>query len=75
MSAESVTSSNHRILYPGPGIVVTDVFIETPLARYPVRRLTILDPRLTYTYPGVAMALYCGAVELLLAVTIAAVGR
>ncbi|UQU65720.1 DUF6232 family protein [Couchioplanes caeruleus] len=72
MSAESVTSSNHRIFYPGPDIVVTDVSIETPSARYPVRRLTILDPQQIYAYPGLIVALYCGAMELLLAITIAA---
>ncbi|WP_199510681.1 DUF6232 family protein [Nucisporomicrobium flavum] len=71
MSAESVTSSNHRILYPGPDIVVTDVYIETPSARYPVRRLAILDPEQIYTHPGLIVALYCGGVELLLAFSVA----
>lgn len=73
MSANSDTSAGGRIYYPGPGIVVTGVYIETWEARYRVRDLIIDDPRYFYAYPARAVAVYCGMVELLLATGVAAV--
>jgi hypothetical protein len=71
MSANSHTSENGRTYYPGPGIVVTSVYIESWEARYRIRDLLIEDPRYFYAYPARAVALYCGMVELLLAAVVA----
>jgi hypothetical protein len=68
MAANSDTSAGGRVYYPGPGIVVTSAYIETGESHYRVRDLAIEDPRYFYAYPARAMALYCGVVELLLAI-------
>jgi hypothetical protein len=73
MSTNSETSATGRTYYPGPGIVVHRDYIETWQGRYRVRELTVEDPRYFYAYPARAVALYCGLLELLLAVGIAAV--
>ena len=66
MTVNTDTSADGRIFYPGPGIVVTSVYIKTWEARYRVRDLSVQDPRYFYAYPARAVALYCGLVELLL---------
>lgn len=72
MSRNSDTSAGNRIYYPGPGIVVTRVYIETREDQYPVRDLIIEDPGYFYTHQARTVALYCGAVELALAAATAA---
>lgn len=72
MPANSDTSADGRIYYPGPGVVVTSRYIRTPEASYPVRDLIILDPCYFYAHPARAAALYCGVVEFLLAAVAAA---
>jgi hypothetical protein len=72
MAANSDTSAD-RPFYPGPGIVVRRDYIDTAEARYRLRDLVIEDPCYYYAYPARAVALYCGLVELLLAVAVAAV--
>jgi hypothetical protein len=73
MSRNSDTSASGRIYYPGPGIVVTRAYIETTEGRYPIRDLIIEDPCYFYAYPARTVAIYCGAVEVLLAAVVAAV--
>src|SRR3954468_11558002 len=72
MAANADTSAGQRIYYPGPGIVVTSHYIETAQPRYRVRDLIVENPRYFYAYPARAVALYCGAVELLLAIGLGA---
>lgn len=48
MLANSDTSVNGHIFYPGPGIVVTSRYILTGQARYRVRDLLIEDPHYFY---------------------------
>lgn len=72
MSANPDTSADERTYYPGPGIVITSVHIETSVRRYRVRDLVIDDPHYFYAYPARAVALFCGVVELLLAIGVAA---
>jgi hypothetical protein len=72
MSANPDTSAGGRVYYPGPDIVVVGDHIETGEARYRLRDLAIDDPSYFYLYPARIVALYCGAVELLLAFGIAA---
>jgi hypothetical protein len=68
MTVNSDTSAGGRIrvFYPGPGIVVTSLYIETGKARYRVRDLVVLKPRYIYAHTAREVALYCGLVELLL---------
>ena len=72
MTANTDTSAHGRVFYPGPRIVVGSAGIWTTKAYYPVRELLIEDPRYFYGYPAVLVALFCGSVELLLALGIAA---
>jgi hypothetical protein len=72
MSANSDTAAPARTYYPGPGIVVTSVHIDTWETRYRVRDLIIEDPQYFYSYPARVVALYCGLVELFLAGVVAA---
>lgn len=71
MTAHTDTSAHGRIFYPGPRIVVSSAGIRTAEAYYPVRDLLIEDPRYYYGYPALLVALFCGSVELLLALGIA----
>jgi hypothetical protein len=72
MTANSDTSAGGWTYYPGPDIVVTSVYIDTWAARYRIRDLNVEGPRYFYAYPARAVALYCGAIELLLAIGVAA---
>jgi hypothetical protein len=73
MSPNSDTTAHGRIYYPGPGIVVTSVYIETPEARYPVRDLVIENPSGLFAHPARAAALFAGVVEFALAAVVATV--
>ena len=73
MSPNSDTTAPGRIYYPGPEIVVTSVYIETPGVRYPVRDLIVEDPCYFFAYPARAAAVYCGVVEFVLAAVVGVV--
>lgn len=73
MTLNSDTSATGRpVYYPGPGIVVTRTYIETEDSIYRVRDLVVEDPTYLYTHPARAVALYCGALELLVTIGFAA---
>ena len=72
MSLNRDTSAGGRTYYPGPGIVVTSAYIENGENRYPVRELTVENVHYFYAYPARMVALYCAAVEVLLAAVVAA---
>ncbi|MCU7727783.1 DUF6232 family protein [Actinoplanes sp. KI2] len=71
--SNSNTSADDRTYYPGPGIVVTGLYIETSEARYRLRDLILEDPSYFYAYKAMTAALYCGVVEFLLAMVVAVV--
>ncbi|MBL7260379.1 DUF6232 family protein [Paractinoplanes lichenicola] len=74
MTLNSDTSETGRpVYYPGPGIVVTRTYIETEDSIYRVRDLVVEDPSYLYVHPARAVALYTGALELVLSVGVAAV--
>lgn len=70
-----VSSADRRIvyLYPGPRIVVTNRWIENAEGRYLVRDLHPITRVEVHAYPAWRMALIFGAIELVLAVPLAAV--
>ena len=70
MSPNSDTTAPGRIYYPGPEIVVTSVYIETPEARYPIRDLIIENPSYFFAYPARAAAVYGGLLEFVLAAAV-----
>ena len=72
LNADTSEAGRPRVFYPGPVIVVTHTYIETEDAIYRVRDLVVEDPTYFYTHPARAVALYCGALELLLTVGVAA---
>nr|AHE14755.1 hypothetical protein asmbl_4 [uncultured bacterium] len=60
-----------RYFYPGPRIVVTDVYIVTADGRYYLRDLIFTNVEYYYAYPARTVALFCAAIELLLAIPVA----
>ncbi|MDG6100942.1 hypothetical protein Daura_01580 [Dactylosporangium aurantiacum] len=70
-----VSSADRRVvyLYPGPRIVVTNRWIENAQGRFLVRDLRPIIRAEVRAYPAWTMALIFGAIELLLAVPLAAV--
>lgn len=52
MSAQSSTAKPGRLLFPGPGIVVTSAHIETFEGYYRIRDLIIEDPCYYYRSPA-----------------------
>ncbi|MFI1990027.1 DUF6232 family protein [Actinoplanes sp. NPDC020271] len=72
MSTHSRTAKTGRILFPGPGIVVTSTHVETFEGCYRIRDLVIENPCYYYAFPTKVMAIYCGAVEMLASILPAA---
>src|SRR4051812_37682099 len=71
MALDSNTSAAGRYFYPGPRIVVTNVYIETADGRYYLRDLVFSNVKYYYANPARTVALFCAALELLLAVPLA----
>ena len=61
------------VYYRGPRIVVTSRYIENADGRYPVRDLRLIHRELVFAHPTRTVALICAAIELALAVPLAAV--
>ncbi len=70
-----VSSADRRVvyLYPGPRIVVTNRWIDNAQGRYLVRDLQPITRVEVRAHPAWTMALVFGAIELVLAVPLAAV--
>ena len=71
MAINSSPSAARYVFYRGPGIVVTDRYIENRDRRYAVRDLHDIHRVLLFTHPARAVALFCGAIEVALAVPVA----
>ncbi|HEX9999717.1 MAG TPA: DUF6232 family protein [Actinoplanes sp.] len=71
MALDSNISEAGRYFYPGPRIVVTNVYFDTPDGRFYLRDLVFIGVRCHYAYPARTMALYCAVLELLLTVPFA----
>lgn len=71
MALDSNTSATGRYFYPGPRIVVTNLYVETAAGRFFLRHLVFTNIRYYYAYPARSVALFCGALELLLALPFA----
>jgi hypothetical protein len=70
-SSDGIKPQGHEtgrpLYYRGPGIVVTRTHIETTNSIYRIRDLVIENPTYFYAHPARLVALYCGALELLIA--------
>ena len=71
MALDSNTSAAGRYFYPGPRIVVTNLYIETAAGRFFLRDLVFSDIRHYYAHPARTVALFCAALELMLAIPFA----
>lgn len=71
MALESNTSAAGRCFYPGPRIVVTNVYIDTADGRYFLRDLVFTNVKYYYAHPARTVAAFCAALEMLLAVPLA----
>jgi hypothetical protein len=61
------------VFYRGPGIVVTSRYIENSKDRYRVGDFHVIDRVHLFAHPARTVALICGAIELALAVALAAI--
>jgi hypothetical protein len=71
MTINSDPSAAKYVFYSGSGIVVTDRYIENHNGRYAIRDLRDIHRVLLFTHPARAVAVFCGAIELALAVPLA----
>jgi hypothetical protein len=71
MAINSDPAAARHVFYRGPGVVVTDRYIENRNGRYAIRDLQGIHRVLAFTHPARAVAVFCGAIELALAVPVA----
>lgn len=69
----AASQAGEVVYYPGPRIVVTSHSIQNVYGRYLVRDLRLIEQVYAFSHPARRMALVCGAIELALAVPLAAV--
>jgi hypothetical protein len=76
MALNSDTSAGSQggqvVYYPGPHIVVTSHYIENAHGRYSIRDVHLVEQIHVFAHPARTVALICGAIELALAVPLAA---
>ncbi len=58
--------------YDGPDIIVTSRYVVNRQARYAVRELRVIERVLVYRHPATKVAAICAAIELLIALPLAA---